>query len=202
MKKENQGGFLEYDRFVKQTEQEVKGSTIRSKLAFTRERFGEEAEQDLKKRLGAAGYTRVLEGSWYPFSLYEQLLHRIAERHFAGDLSRLFEVGAFSARQALTTTYDVFAGRRDFSQFLQRISALHGRFYRVGEILVELSRTPDTCAIRMRGAAPYSQADLHVAAGFYAGSAHLMGLENARCHFESAGEEVHFRIAWGQPDQP
>lgn len=185
---------------MEQSEQQVKGSTIRSKLVFVRERFGDGAERELKMLLEAAGYKQILEGAWYPFAVYDQVLRHIAERHFAGDLRRLSEVGIFSAQTALTTTYDVFAGRRDFTQFLQRLSTLHGRFYSVGEIVVELSNAPDACKIRMRGAAPYSEADLHNATGFYVGAAQLMGLEHARCRFEPAGEEIFFHIAWGPPD--
>ena len=119
----------------------------------------------------------------------------IADRHFGGDLAALREVGAFSAEESLSTVYEVYSDY-SFPQFLGRIGTLHQRFYDQGELAVDHAPGERACRIRMHGAAPYSEADLHVAAGFYVGAARHMGLRDIRCRFELVGDEVHFRLDW------
>ena len=175
---------------------QVKGSTIRSKLSFAREKLGADAESVLRQFLGDQGYRQILEGGWYPFELYDGLLRQMADHSWGGDLSQLAAVGEFSSEHALTTTYDVFAGRRDFIQFLQRLSALHGRFYSEGELSVELRGEPGRCRIILHGAAPYSEADMWIASGFYTGAARLMGLGDVQCQFVNHADRVVFDLAW------
>ena len=178
------------------TDLQVKGSTIRSKIAFVRERFGADAARELGDFLASKGHFQVLEGGWYDFDVYNDLLVHLAEEHYGGDLARLVEVGQYSAEVALTTTYDVFAGRGDFVQFLQRISVLHGRFYSRGELSVELSSEPGKCTLSLHGAAPYSEPDIQIARGFYTGAANLMGLKNVQGEFEIFPEKVQFQVTW------
>ena len=173
----------------------VKGSTILSKLVFARERFGAEAERDLVGFLEEAGEKHILDGSWYPFDLYHGVLERIADRHYRGDLERLRAVGNDSAHRALTGTYHIY-GQMGLSHFLDRIGALHNRFYSLGDIEATMHDDGGSCTIRMFGAPYYREADLQVAAGFYLGAARELELQDARCEFLSVGAEVHFRLTW------
>ena len=174
---------------------EVKGSTIRSKLLFARERFGAEAEKKLVDYLAAHRVPQVLDGTWYPFDLYDGVLVRLAESCYGGDLKRLAEVGHDSAKQALTGTYEIYA-QMDFPYFLTRIGALHKRFYSSGDIVATLDEGGGSCRIRMFGAPFYKDADLHVANGFYIGAAEVLGLRGVRSDFEHVDAEVHFRVSW------
>jgi hypothetical protein len=173
----------------------VKGSTILSKLVYAREHFGPEAEKDLAAFLSEAGEKQVLDGSWYPFALYEGVLKRLAERHFGGDLVRLRELGEDSARRALTETYQVY-GQMGLTHFLSRIGALHKRFYSHGEIEATMDDDGSRCTIRMFEVPVHSKVDRQVAAGFYVGACRVMGLRDVRCRVATVGDETFFYIDW------
>ncbi len=173
----------------------VKGSTLRSKLEFTEERFGSTARQQIEEYLREQGFPTILDANWYPFDLFDGVLQKMADDFFDGDLTKLEEVGAYSAEQALSTTYEPYAARRDFQQFLQRISSLHDRFYDTGQLEIT-ARGDEFCEIELQGLPQVSQADVHVAAGFYVGAARFMGLESARCRFSIGPDRVHFRLDW------
>ena len=173
----------------------VQGSTILSKLDFSAETQGEEAKRQLEAYLESAGVSQVLDADWYPFALYDGVLRRLAADHFSGNLSRLREVGVYSAGKALGNTYAAYAARRDFPLFLQRISSLHGRFYSAGRLAVTATGD-DFCELELTGAPEISYADVYIAAGFYIGAARLMGLEQARCRFQVGDTRVHYRLDW------
>lgn len=175
---------------------QVKGTSIRSKLAYVREHFGEAAERALSDDLAAAGVRQVLDSSWYPFDLFERLLRTIAERHFNGELTRLQEIGRYSAEHALTTTYAFYGHQQDFDPFVRRLPTLHGRFYSRGTLEVEHRPQAASCAIRLRGAGRYADADLYVAQGFYIGAAARLGLRDPRCPFQRVDDGVDFTLAW------
>lgn len=173
----------------------VKGSSLNSKLRFVRQAFGAEAEKALTAFLARSGVHQVLDGSWYPFELYDALLRLIAEGHYGSDLSRLREVGIYSAESSLKTTYEVYT-LRDFAYFLERLSTLHSRFYSMGELEAEVDVEAGRCRIRLHGAPNYSDPDLHVACGFYIGAARVMDLSEVSCDFRKTDSEVHFVLAW------
>lgn len=182
----------------------VRGDSIRSKLLFARQAFGPKAEQDLQAFLADQGVSQILDDAWYPFEAYDQLLRRLADRHFEGDLSRLVEVGEYSAESTLKTTYQVY-NIREFMNFLKRLSSLHGHFYNSGRLENELDSRGLNCHIRMLEAPYYSDPDLYVASGFYQGAARFMGLQGVECEFRRIGDsEVHFNLTWvikGDEDQ-
>ena len=174
----------------------VKGSTIRSKLDFAAERLGPRAVHSLTLFLSELVPAQILEADWYPFASYDHLLHRMAAEYFEGDLERLQEIGDFSAHRALSTTYSAYAVRRDFFHFLERISALHERFYSLGRLrLVE--RSDDGCVLQLEEVPVVSLADVQVARGFYRGAAQLLGRSQVVCEFEKVeGPGVCYRLAW------
>jgi len=180
-------------------EHKVKGSSIVSKLAFVRERFGEEAEAALTKEMNAAGSALVLESSWYPFELYDRVLRHIAQHHFGGDLARLREVGVFSARHSLRGTYGVFGDIGEYERLLARLPALHGRFYNAGAMRSQVDPGEGHAVIELYDAPHYSEADLQVAAGFYQGAGEEMGCQDVTVDFEPVGDVIRFEIRWRVP---
>ena len=176
----------------------VKGDSIRSKLLFARQAFGPESEQELKTFLADLGVSQIDDGTWYPFEAYDQLLRKLADRHFEGDLSRLVEVGEHAAESTLKTTYQVYT-LREFMNFLERLSTLHGHFYSAGRLENELDDRGLSCRIRLLDAPYYSDSDLFIASGFYQGAARFMGLQGVKCEFRKIGtSEVHFDLTWRQ----
>lgn len=174
----------------------VKGSSIKSKLHFVKERFGAEAERALKAGLSANGHFLILDSDWYPYKVFDDLCIAIADNHFGGDLERLFEVGEFSAEQTLRSVYEAFVEGGDFLRFLSRIAALHGRFYNEGRMDVAVSPGGNACEIELRGAPQYSEADIQIAAGFYVGAARTCGLHRVRHEVRRRPDGVDFTLRW------
>lgn len=175
----------------------VKGSSISSKFDFVRETFGAAAERELRDGLrGEADLGTILDSGLYPFDLYNRILEAIAERFYGGDLSRLEEVGAYSARTSLTTIYRAFTQGKDFLGFLSRIGLLHERFYSEGKMAVEVQPDRRGARIHLSGAPRYSDADLFVAGGFYVGAGKLLGLESIDYELARTDEGATFHLRW------
>ncbi|MEM9555811.1 MAG: hypothetical protein AAGC60_16270 [Acidobacteriota bacterium] len=174
---------------------QVKGGSIRSKLDFVRAEFGDDAAALLEKELDERGIHSILEATWYDYELFDWVLREIARLHYGGSLERLREVGRFSARQALTTTYDFFVARADLDGFLTHLSKLHGRFYSRGALsLVEREAT--SLRLLLHGAGFYREPDLQVAAGFFEGAAAMLGCRDPHCSFVLGGDRVELLMRW------
>ena len=167
------------------------------KLEYVRDCFGPASERELRQLLeGHPGVLPVLDSAMYPFEVYDEVNRAIAERHFGGDLSKLQEVGVYSARKVLTTVYKAFAVGKDYPGFLRRAAVLHERFYSQGRMIVELGRGGSSATIHLAEAPVYSEADLQIAAGFYRGAAELMGMTDLGCTFELRDDGAHFQLDW------
>ena len=174
----------------------IKGSSIRSKLDFAQDRFGEEAVERLQAKLSEqVPVGQVLDSSWYPFSVYDRLLRDLAAEWFDGDLDRLQEVGGYSAKKALTSAYEVYAREKDFHRFLERLALLHDRFYSNSRLWVK-SKGENFCEVDIIGVPDGFEAAAQVAAGFYVGAARLMGHSEAQCEFHQEGDRVRYRLEW------
>ena len=181
----------------------VKGSSIRSKFDFVHDRFGEGAERRLKERFRARGILPVLDSMMYPFEDYDAVNRAIAEQFFDGDLSRLSEVGTYSAQKVLTGVYRAFAAGKDYPGFLRRAAVLHERFYSHGGMQVELAEDGKGCTIELRGAPTYSESDLYIAGGFYAGAAHLLGVQSLDWEMSwDSSSGARFELRWESAPAP
>lgn len=174
----------------------VKGSTLRTKLDFVREVFGEKAEGSLRERLLTEGLTSVLDSEWYPFALYDAVNRAIADLHFAGDLSRLVEVGRYSAGRALSTVYRPYARAGSFHAFLRKIASLHRTLYSRGRLDVEADEGDHAATMLLSEAPHYSPADLYIAQGFYMGCAEHFGLAGLYCTHELSPGGARVDIHW------
>ena len=178
-------------------EYRVRGSSISSKFEFVRVRFGTEAELQLKEQF--ADHEQlfpILDSSWYPFELYDEINRAIADRFFDGELSGLVEVGSYSAEKVLTSVYKAFAEGKDFVGFLLRAALLHERFYSQSQMDVTLGEDGVSAEILLRDAPTHSEADLHMAAGFYAGAAKLLGVKGYRDEYNLIQDGAHFQLRW------
>ncbi|MCP4896052.1 MAG: hypothetical protein GY906_03675 [bacterium] len=177
----------------------VKGSSIRSKFKFVHDRFGADAENELREEFaGRRDLFPLLDSSWYPFSLYNEIICKIAERFYNGKLEALKEVGAFSAEEALTTVYRAYVASKNYVSFLRRIERLHQTLYSAGSMTVTVGRDGTSTLIEQHGAPVYSEADLHVAAGFYVGAGQLLGHHDISCHLDKGKAGANFELRWGR----
>lgn len=177
-------------------EYRVKGSSLTTKLDFVRERAGVEVERGLRKELRSEGLFLILESDWYSYRLFDRLNILVANACFGGDLRRLAEVGRHSARKVLGSTYGVYSGGGSFEGFLSKVAGLHDRFYSHGEMRHRLGADGRSCTVLLEGAPEYSDSDLYVACGFYAGAAERFGLEGVEHRFERSGGGAHLLISW------
>jgi hypothetical protein len=175
----------------------VKGSSISSKFEFVRVRFGEAAEDEFKRSFSdETGLFPVLDSKWYPFAVYDRINRAIADRYFSGSTRGLEEAGKFSAERVLSTTYSMYAEGKDFVGFLQRAAILHGRFYSQGQVTVTIGEGRTSATIQHSGADSYSDADLHVAKGFYVGAGELTGATGVQCHMVQRPDGAEFSLRW------
>lgn len=178
------------------TQYEVKGSTVQTKYDFVQARFGPLACGRLEARFKSKGLFPVLSSSWYDYDLYVELLEAIADACFDNDLSRLVEVGEYSADDALTSMYAAFVSEEGFLDFLEGITSLHHMFYSQGNIEVNVHPDQKGCDILHRKKPKAAEADQYVAAGFYQKAAELHGLTNACCSWSMQRKGVHFVLTW------
>ncbi len=137
-------------------------------------------------RAGRGGAGR---GRWH-------LNRAIADRFYGGELAKLEEVGAYSAGKVLTSVYKAFAAGRDYAGFLRRAAILHERFYNLGKMIVTLGEDGRSAVVHLAEAPAYSEADLYVAAGFYAGAGRLLGLEGFEYELRLEEDGAHFDLRW------
>lgn len=147
----------------------VKGSNILNRLAFLRDRFGSDATDRLLDSMAtgdaAALRPRVLATSWYPFDLYNRIDEAIVALFGDGDLSICEEMGADSARRALSGTYRAFL-KDGPGPLLQRLASLHSRFYDEGKQEVTLMGA-QRAVIRNTYVPCSTRTNCLVARGFY-----------------------------------
>lgn len=175
----------------------IKGSSLRTKLEFAAQRLGPEVVTSLERFLTRElGNRPILDADWYPFELYDRLLHFLAEQHLDGDLARLSEVGQFSAEAALASVYQSYARGRSFEDFTGRLPSFHQRLYTVSRLVIH-AKDDDYCEIDIVDMPQVSKADINVSCGFFVGAARLLGHPNARGRSQIMGDRVRHRISWG-----
>ena len=176
----------------------IKGGSIRTKLEYVKDTFGSAGEEKLTDLLKSADAYPILEANWYPYELFNQVLCFIAAEFLDGDLSRLEEVGRYSAKRSLTGVYQSFK-QREFLNFVRhRLPKLHTRYYSAGQLdVIQLSDRG--CRLCLTSPT-YYESDLRVAAGFYQGAAEIMGQENPTCRFEIKDGRAHFLLLWSSDE--
>lgn len=174
----------------------IKGSSLRTKLEFASQRLNPEAVSSLETFLiQELGNRPILDADWYPFDLYDRLLHHLTTHHLDADLSRLSEVGQFSAETALASVYQSYARGRSFEDFMGRLPSFHQRLYTVSRLVIHTKET-DSCEIDIVGMPHVSLADVHVSCGFFVGAARLLGHPSARGRSKILEDRVRHRVSW------
>jgi hypothetical protein len=109
----------------------VKGGIIRAHLDWLRQNHGDESVRDVLSVLRpeiASEIREALASSWCRFESVVLLDRAIAAKYGAATIR---ELGRFSARQNLSTTYRAFQ-RSDIHEFFEKSAALHAQFQDFG----------------------------------------------------------------------
>lgn len=110
-----------------ETMAKVKGSKISSKFAFVRKEFGDEGVDRVLARFSddeAAELRRIIDLRWYPFELYDRVLHAIVETVGHGNATILDRIGAHSAEHQLQNIYASYK-RDDLVRMLKNMVPMH-----------------------------------------------------------------------------
>jgi len=178
-------------------EYKVKGIAVRTKFEYVRDQHGPAAEEALRPVLDHyKALMPLLDSSWYPFSLYDEVIRTIATRFFGGRLAGLREVGVYSAQQALTTVYKSFARSGNVTEFFKRIGSVHSTYYNLGEMHDEVDPAGNGCTVIQSGAPLYSEADQEISAGYFLGACKLLGKPQARCNVKATRDSVRYELRW------
>jgi len=119
----------------------AKGAVLKARLDYVEKFFGEAGCSRLFASLSpdarAAIEHGVLISSWYPVSLYVEMLIAIDRLFGKGDLELCRVMGNYSARVGLSSVYESFGKQRD-AHFANRMTPiLWKQYYDTGEMQAE-----------------------------------------------------------------
>jgi uncharacterized protein (TIGR02265 family) len=163
-------------------ERVIKGSVLKSRLAF------------IEQKLGTAGVTRVvsrlrpsdrdilqgilLPAAWYPFETAERLDQVIVDE--LGGRDEIYkELGAKSAELNLSASQKVYVRERDPHGLLKAAASIYRLYYATGERTYE--RTADKKAtLRTTGSDTYSRHDCLTILGWHEQAIAMCGGQHPR----------------------
>lgn len=159
----------------------VKGGAIQSRLAFVREKGGEEAVGRVLARLAEEDRkdcAHALAGAWYPFQLNERLDTAIAAEMGMGD--KVFVLmGEKSAAHNLGSTHRVFITDRDPHGLLRRAAQIYQAYYDTGRRTYE--RLDEKKAVlRTHDSETFSTHDCLTVVGWHKKAIEMCGGTNVR----------------------
>ena len=180
----------------------VKGGMVKAHLQWVTQNRPDLTVEDLCQRVSpsTAAVLRglVLTLAWYPFRALVETDRAITEAS-GGDPEALFkELGRYSARLNLGTSYKVYT-RSEPHTFFQNVARVHDQFQDFGR--AEYERTGATsCRLSMHDYQCYSSVFCLSGAGYYEQATALQGgrdpqISEVECHCRS-GSACRFDIRW------
>jgi len=180
----------------------VKGGMVKAHLQWVAQNRPDLTVEDLCQRVSpsTAAVLRglVLTLAWYPFRALVETDRAITEAS-GGDPEALFkELGRYSARLNLGTSYKVYT-RSEPHTFFQNVARVHDQFQDFGR--AEYERTGATsCRLSMLDYQCYSSVFCLSGAGYYEQATALQGgrdpqISEVECHCRS-GSACRFDIRW------
>ena len=181
----------------------VKGGVLRSHLEWVTDNLPADAVEKMCARVSAetARVLRspVLPVSWYPFRAVVETDRAIAAVAGTRDEQSLIrELGRYSARINLTTSYKVYT-RDNPQEFFLSAPQIHAHFLDFGREECEATG-PTSCRISILDATCYSKVFCWSALGYYEGAAALQGgqdpaVQETECVCRGA-RTCRFEIRW------
>ncbi len=177
----------------------VKGSKLSSKLAFVRERYGDNAVAKVTGAMSEGDQSTLrllLDISWYPQELYDRLVETIRDTVGKRDPAILDEIGRHSATHQLTHLLKTYRAK-ELEQTLRNQVAIHSRVNDPGSMTVEV--TDHRCTIRV--SEPKSTlTSCRIARAFYESTVELYGAKHVvvrEPECSAKGDSLcRFEISW------
>jgi uncharacterized protein (TIGR02265 family) len=182
--------------------QKVKGSVLKSRLAFVDKQFGQEGLDRVMANLSPEDQ-KALRGlvpvAWLDFEIGKRLDDSIV-KVLGGGRPEVFErLGAASADANLTTVHAAFVAPGDPQGFLAKAPQIYRMYYQTGRREYEKTGEREG-VLTTHEAETFSKADCLTVIGWYKRALELCGAKNPRIVEDSCrarGDEVcRYRVSW------
>jgi uncharacterized protein (TIGR02265 family) len=182
--------------------QQVKGSVLKSRLAFVEEHFGADGVQRVLSSLSPEEQKRlqtIIAVQWFPFDLGRRLDDAIFRVLGEGRPAFFERLGVASADKNLGSVHKAFLAPGDPHGFLAKAPQIYKLYYEQGRR--EYQRTGDKEAIlTTHEAETYSVPDCLTVIGWHKRALELCGARDVRMVEEECrargGKVCRYRISW------
>ena len=162
--------------------QQIKGSVVKSRLAFVEEHSGKEGVEKVLAALpeeDRKALASVITVKWYPLDLGTRLDDAIV-RVLGGGKPEFFErLGAASAEKNLASVHKAFVTKGDPHAFLTRTPAIYSMYYEKGRR--EYHKTGDKSAVlTTHDAEVFSAPDCLTIVGWHRRALEICGARSVR----------------------
>jgi uncharacterized protein (TIGR02265 family) len=181
----------------------IKGNILLSRLAFVRERFGEQALEKVVSSLPEEDQT-ILRGmvsnvGWYAFETGNRLDEAIAAKLAGGNMSIFEQIGAASARQNLTSVHQLLVRPGDPQGFMANTPTVYRLYYDKGRRDYQ-SSGPTSGVMTTYDAETYSSSDCATVIGWFKEALSMCGAKdvviNEPICRAKGGEFCRYTINW------
>lgn len=182
--------------------QQVKGSVLKSRLAFVEALAGKDGVERVLATLTPehrSALRNLVAIQWCPFELGKRLDDAIVEVLGHGKSEFFERLGAASAETNLTTVHKAFLVPGDPHAFLAKASQIYKLYYQTGHR--DYQRTGATEALlTTTDAETFSAPDCLTIVGWYRKALEMCGATNVRVAEEECrargGSACRYRISW------
>jgi uncharacterized protein (TIGR02265 family) len=183
--------------------QQIKGSVLKSRLAFVVDHFGTEGRDRVLQELtpdDRRTLNAILTVKWYPLELGTRLDDVIVKTLGDGKPEFFERLGAASADKNLATVHKAFLTSGDPHGFLSRTPSIYAMYYEKGRR--EYEKTGDKSAVlTTHDAEVFSAPDCLTIVGWHRRALELCGASAVRVVEEECrarGAKVcRYRVSWG-----
>ncbi len=182
--------------------QQVRGTVLKSRLAFVEEVGGAGAVERVLAALPADDqkhFKMVLSISWYPFTVGERLDQAIVTVLGGGDPRYFEKLGEASASKMLSTAHKAYLTKGDAHAFLSKAQQIYRMYYEVGRR--EYERTGDREAVLTTyDAETFSIPDCSTIVGWHRKALEMCDVKGAKvveeeCRAKGA-PHCRYRVTW------
>ena len=182
--------------------QQVKGTVLKSRLAFVEEHAGKDGLERVFASLepdDRRALAMILPVQWYPFELGKRLDGAIVQVLGGGKVEFFERLGEASATRNLATFHQAFLTPGDPHGFLAKAPTIYALYYETGRR--EYSRTSETSGLLVTyDAETFSAPDCLTVVGWYRKALELCGAHGVRVVEEECrargGEVCRYRVSW------
>ena len=183
--------------------QQIKGSVLKSRMAFVEEHAGADGVAKVLAALSPEDrtiLTRILTVQWYPFEIGRRLDEAIVQTVGGGRPEFFERLGEASAKKNLSSVHQGVLAPGRPHDFLGRAPQIYRMYYETGRR--EYHQTGERSGeLTTHDAETFSTADCLTVVGWYRQALAMSGVANARitdveCR-ATGGKVCRYRVEWG-----